>query len=218
MQMHAPLFARETSRERLLDARGPREGEERARERRRGEKRGNRRVRKGIEISDSNLNSAFERQPCSTAKQLEVGTVCAAWHKKTAEKWAPALSSTSTSSSSCSPSPTPPPPPIPACAPLWKNRFKLAPRVPKPRFKKLVKNCQRFSSFILFSPLLLPLPPAPSLSLAFLSSTANAPHASVLRPMLLFPRSQVYGLPCLSWFIPERPSMPRTLGAINIRD
>ncbi|KYQ48294.1 hypothetical protein ALC60_12622 [Trachymyrmex zeteki] len=75
---------------------------------------------RGIEISDSNLNSAFERQPCSAAKQLEVGTVCAVWHKKTVEKW--------------------------ALSPLWKNRFKLAPRVPKPRFKKLVKNCQRFSS------------------------------------------------------------------------
>ncbi|KYN10837.1 Nucleolysin TIA-1 isoform p40 [Trachymyrmex cornetzi] len=80
-----------------------------------GEKRGT--AVRGIEISDSNLNSAFERQPCSVAKQLEVGTVCAVWHKKTVEKW--------------------------ALSPLWKNRFKLAPRVPKPRFKKLVKNCQR---------------------------------------------------------------------------
>jgi len=84
-----------------------------------GEKRGI--AEQGIEISDSNLNSAFERQPCSAAKQLEVGTVCAVWHKKTAEKW--------------------------ALSPLWKNRFKLAPRVPKPRFKKLVKNCQFYFVF-----------------------------------------------------------------------
>ncbi|EGI69039.1 hypothetical protein G5I_02207 [Acromyrmex echinatior] len=77
-----------------------------------GEKRGT--AVRGIEISDSNLNSAFERQPCSVAKQLEVGTVCAVWHKKTVEKW--------------------------ALSPLWKNRFKLAPRVPKPRFKKLYYN------------------------------------------------------------------------------
>ncbi|XP_018374690.1 PREDICTED: nucleolysin TIA-1-like [Trachymyrmex cornetzi] len=34
-----------------------------------GEKRGT--AVRGIEISDSNLNSAFERQPCSVAKQLE---------------------------------------------------------------------------------------------------------------------------------------------------
>ena len=105
---------------------------------------------RGIEILDSNLNSAFERQPCSVAKQLEIGTVCAVWHKKTVEKW--------------------------ALSPLWKNRFKLAPRVPKPRFKKLVKNCQRFSSFILFFPQPFPF------------SLLNTPHASsVLRSMLLSP-------------------------------
>lgn len=48
---------------------------------------------------------------CSVAKQLEVGTVRAAWHKKTAEKWAPPL------------------PPDPTTR--RKNRFKLAARVPK---------------------------------------------------------------------------------------
>lgn len=166
-------------------------------EREGGEKRGNRRVCEGIEISDSNLNSAFERQPCSTAKQLEVGTVCAAWHKKTAEKWAPA------------PSPLhllfpllpPPPPPIPACAPLWKNRFKLAPRVPKPRFKKLVKNCQRFSSFILFSS---PLPPRVRLALLYRQCSSRLSSLCSVQ-CSVSPRSQVYGLLCLSWFIPERP-------------
>lgn len=170
-----------------------------------------------IEISDSNLNSAFERQPCSTAKQLEVGTVCAAWHKKTAEKWAPPPLS-----------PHPPllrlllllfllslllpfTPFIPACAPLWKNRFKLALRVPKPRFKKLVKNCQRFSSFILFSP------PRP-LRLSLLCST-NAPHASPLCSVQcsfsLDPRYTVFSASAgLS-----RKGLPYlVLGAINIRD
>jgi len=137
-----------------------------------GEKRGI--AEQGIEISDSNLNSAFERQPCSAAKQLEVGTVCAVWHKKTAEKW--------------------------ALSPLWKNRFKLAPRVPKPRFKKLVKNCQRFSSFILF--FLQPLPF--SLFYQCFSRLFCAPFNAPFS----YPR---YALPCLKWFIPERPAMLRSL-------
>lgn len=183
---------------------------------RKGKKKGGIAVYESIEISDSNLNSAFERQPCSTAKQLEVGTVCAAWHKKTAEKWAPPP---------LSPHPPPPSSPslpplslllpftpfIPACAPLWKNRFKLALRVPKPRFKKLVKNCQRFSSFILFSP------PRP-LRLSLLCST-NAPHASPLCSVQcsfsLDPRYTVFSASAgLS-----RKGLPYlVLGAINIRD
>lgn len=135
---------------------------------------------RGIEISDSNLNSAFERQPCSAAKQLEVGTVCAVWHKKTVEKW--------------------------ALSPLWKNRFKLAPRVPKPRFKKLVKNCQRFSSFILFFPQPLPFSLLYQCSSRLFCAPFNAP----------FPDPR-YALPCLKWFIPERPGMLRSY-AINNRD
>jgi len=143
-----------------------------------GEKRGI--AEQGIEISDSNLNSAFERQPCSAAKQLEVGTVCAVWHKKTAEKW--------------------------ALSPLRKNRFKLAPRVPKPRFKKLVKNCQRFSSFILFFPQ----------SLLFLSST-NASHASsMLRSTLLSPIPGTLFLASNGLF---QKGLPHFVPyAINIRD
>lgn len=95
-----------------------------------------------------------------------------AWHKKTAEKWAP----------------LPPP--------GWKNRFKLAPRVPKPRFKKLVKNCQRFSSFILFFSRTL---------FFFLSSIAPMLLMPLLcsRPMLLFSNPGTR-LPRLSWVYPGK--------------
>lgn len=85
---------------------------------------------RGIEISDSNLNSAFERQPWFGGETAGGRYSLRRLAQEDGRKMGPSL------------------PPFPD----RKNRFKLAPRVPKPRFKKLVKNCQRFSSFILFFP------------------------------------------------------------------
>ena len=94
---------------------------------------------------------------------------------------------------------------------LRKNRFKLSPRVPKPRFKKLVKNCQRFSSFILFSRA-QPLCPQPlsltTVAVPHLLSLSSSLPLLVANPLATGPTDRLALFPCTFQPQPVSFSLP----------